>query len=163
MTSTTVPTILLISILILLLIAFIVSILQLSQIRSKTGFSTSTNLQTAYDYSIGVLILNLFSLIFIIVVAIDYARKKITRSNLFTGLIIFTAATLFVGIILCGIAAQKSSNSAAIGNLILMIVIFILTIALIFYSRRIPKYIAPELKDLCNVNIEKEVEKEKIH
>ena len=77
----TLTTILLIVMVIITLIAFVVSIVQLSQIRKTSGYSTSTSLQNAYDFSIGVLVLNIFGFLAFFAAMIVFFRNSHKRSG----------------------------------------------------------------------------------
>jgi hypothetical protein len=127
----------LIVLLILLLLAFILSIIALANIRSNGNFSTSTNLQTAYDFGIGTLILTLFALIFLIAALVIFVRNKRMKTGLFIGFLIFVNLIIFGALIVCGIQSQRSRNVAAIFCLTFLIICFILNIVLYFFLGRI--------------------------
>jgi uncharacterized BrkB/YihY/UPF0761 family membrane protein len=122
MASTGLVTLLLIVMVIIALIIFILSIYQLYSIRKTSGYSQSTSLQNAYDFSIGVLVLNIFVFIFFVAAIGIYIRNKQKRSGSLVTVIIFATLTLFGGIIVGGYAAAASKNGAAIGNLVTMII-----------------------------------------
>lgn len=146
-----VATALLVFLLVLLLITFIVSIIQLYQIRKITGYSTNLALQNAYDFSIGVLIMNLFALLFIIGALVILIHDHFTRSASFTTLVVLSVLVIFGGIIVCGFAAGYAGTSVGsiIGNLITMIVALLVGVGLLFYIRRYPPYIPPAVVSAC--------------
>lgn len=148
--STTLTTALLIACIILTLITFIVSIVQLYEIRKTVGYSLNSSLQTAYDFSIGVLILNLFALIFFSTAFAIYIRHHNARSGSLVVCVVFAVLTLFGGIVVGGYAAAASKNAAAIGNLVTMIIAFIAGAVLIYSLRKLDVYVAPDVAPYCN-------------
>jgi Na+-driven multidrug efflux pump len=151
--AATLTTILIIVLIFITIITFIVSIIQLSQIRKTTGYSLNSSLQNAYDFSIGVLILNLFALIFYVSTLYIFIKHHQTRSGSLVTLIIFATATLFGGIVVGGYAAAASKNGAAIGNLVVMIIGFIISVVLLFYLSKLPVYIPPDIPINCSPEI----------
>jgi disulfide bond formation protein DsbB len=134
---------------IIALIIFILSIYQLYSIRKTSGYSQSTSLQNAYDFSIGVLVLNVFVFIFFVAAIGIYIRNKQKRSGSLVTVIIFATLTLFGGIIVGGYAAAASKNGAAIGNLVTMIIGFLISIFLIFSLRKLDVYVPPDVAAKC--------------
>jgi hypothetical protein len=148
--STTPTTILLIVMVIFSLIIFIVSIIQLYEIRKTVGYSLNSSLQTAYDFSIGVLVLSIFLVLFYISALVIYIRHHSTRSGSLVACVIFGVLTLFAGVIVGGYAAAASNNAAAIGNEVVMVIAFIVGIVLIVTLRKLDVYVAPDVAPHCS-------------
>jgi hypothetical protein len=121
------------------LIIFALAIAQLISIKRTNNYSVNTNLQTAYDFSIGVLILNLFFFLFMTAAIYIYFRDGMTRSGAFTTLVIISILMLFGSIIIAGIAAARSNNTFAIVNLVIMIILFIIDLMLVYSLRRLDR------------------------
>jgi uncharacterized protein YacL len=149
MASTGLVTILLVVMVIITLVTFILSIYQLYSIKKTSGYSMNGSLQNAYDFSIGVLVLNIFAFIFFIVALGIYIRNKQKRSGTLVITIVFATVILFIGIIVGGYAAAASKNGAAIGNLVAMIIGFLISIFLIFSLRKLDVYVPPDIVPKC--------------
>ena len=124
-------------ILALVLILLILSVVQLINIRATAGFSTNSNLQTAYDYSIGILVINIFNFLFMIVATVYYIRGKFLRSSALTLLMFLITFSALGAVVLGGLTVVKASNTIVIVNLIMGILEFILLAVYIFLLRRV--------------------------
>ena len=121
------------------LVVFILAIVQLINIHAISGYSTNATLQTAYSFSIGVLVINLFVLIFMIVATIYYVRAHFLRSQalwLLTFLILFS---VLGSVILAGYASVASKETVTIVNLVVMIIEFIIIAIFLFLLRKVKK------------------------
>ncbi len=119
------------------LIAFILAIVQLINIRNISGYSTNTTLQTAYDFSIGILVINLFVLIFMIVATIYFVRAHFLRSQALTLLTFLIMFSVLGSIILGGYASVASKETIVIVNLVLQIIEFILIVIFLLLLRKV--------------------------
>jgi hypothetical protein len=156
MASTGLVTILLIVMVIVTLVTLILSIYQLSSIRKTSGYSMNSSLQNAYDFSIGVLVLNIFAFIFFVTATGIYFRNKSKRSGTLVITIVFATLVLFGGIVIGGYASATSKNGVAIGNLVAMILGFLISVFLIFSLRKLDVYIPPDVSAKCGEIVQKQ-------
>jgi hypothetical protein len=121
------------------LVVFILAIVQLINIHAISGYSTNSTLQSAYSFSIGVLVINLFVLIFMIVATIYFARAHFLNSQALTLLTYLIMFSVLGSVVLAGYASVASKETVTIVNLVLMIIEFIIIVIFLFLLRRIKK------------------------
>lgn len=132
----------------LALITLILAIVQLINIRAKPGYSTNSSLQTAYDYSIGVLVINIFVFIFVIVALVYYIKAKYLKTKVLTVLTYLITVMVLGSVVLNGLASVAGKETVTIVNLVMGILEFILLVVFIFLLRKV-KLVAVEL-GICN-------------
>jgi hypothetical protein len=125
-------------ILALALIVFILAIVALINLRGKSAFSTSPDLQTSYDFTIGILVINLFVLMFTIVALVYYIKAKFLRTQALTLLTFLIMFSVLGSIILGGYSAVRSRETVTIVNLVMSILQFILIVVFLFLFRKVP-------------------------